>query len=130
MKAIFRLFVFILLVAGWGLAALSVHVVRTPDQIPITILTKNRLDWRETYTDTTKWTMEDVPRHPLLIERILQTGKSDVLNHVVDLKDGDVQQQLTDALEDGQQREASKRDATREQLARRVFRWPWEQRKL
>ena len=40
MKTIFRLLVFVLLVAGWGLAALSVHVVRTPEQVPVTLVTK------------------------------------------------------------------------------------------
>ncbi len=41
MKTIFRLIVCLLLIVGWGLAALSLHVVRTPDSIPITLVPRN-----------------------------------------------------------------------------------------
>ena len=52
MKSIIRLFVCLLLIVGWGLAALSLHVIRTPGEIPISLVTKDRFGITDTYVDT------------------------------------------------------------------------------
>ncbi len=127
MKSIFRLFVLVLLLVGWGLAALSLHVIRTKEQIPITLVTKDRLGIADTWVDTTMWTMDDVGKHPIVVERLLRSHKTDVLKHVVDPKNGDVEQQLGDALE----RAAVDQQTPKEnvvQFARRTVRWPWEKK--
>ena len=84
MKKMFRLIVSVLLVAGWSLAALSLHVVRGDHKI--VIIPKQSIDWvhgwRETYVDTRNWTLDDVAEHPALVNRLIQTGKVDVLQHV------------------------------------------------
>jgi hypothetical protein len=98
MKSIFRLFVCLLLVVGWGLAALSLHVVRTPDEVP-TLVPKEKLDYRDTYVDTTKWTIDDVAKHPAVVTRLIRAGKADAIKHVVPDKNGDVPSQLGDALQ-------------------------------
>lgn len=98
MKSIFRLFVCLLLVVGWGLAALSLHVVRTPDDIP-TLVPKEKLDYRDTYVDTTKWTIDDVGKHPAVVTRLIRAGKADAIKHVVPDKNADVSSQLGDALQ-------------------------------
>src|SRR5688500_17794825 len=127
MKTLFRFFVLVLLIGGWGLAALSVHVVPTPGEIPVTVVTKDRLCIRDIYVDTTKWTMDDVPKHPAVVERLIESGKADVLKHVVDPKGGDVEAQLSGAL--GLEAEPDERDVEgmAGRMARRAgFRWPWE----
>ena len=99
MKTIFRLLVFVLLVAGWGLAALSVHVVRTPEQVPVTLVTKERLGIRDTYVDTTKWTLDDVSKHPGVVEQLVRSGKVESIKHVAPKDSGDLISQITDALQ-------------------------------
>jgi hypothetical protein len=99
MKTIFRLLVFVLLVAGWGLAALSVHVVRTPEQVPVTLVTKERLGIRDTYVDTTKWTLDDVSKHPGVVEQLVRSGKVESIKHVAKQEAGDLISQITDALQ-------------------------------
>jgi hypothetical protein len=98
MKGIFRLLVFLLLVGGWGLAALSLHVVRTPGQIPITLVTKHRLGIFDTWVDTTKWTLADVSKHPAVVEQLVRSGKIEAIRHVAQPNGGDLMSQITDAL--------------------------------
>lgn len=107
-KTIFRLVVLLLLVVGWGLAGLSLHVIRTPDEIPITLVPKERFGISDTYVDTRQWTLDDVPNHPALVGKLVRTGKADVLRHVV--KDGsDVSNELGQALQRaGDRREQEK----------------------
>ena len=125
MKAIFRLFVLILLVAGWGLAALSLHVIRTKEQIPITLITKDKFGLTDTWVDTTTWTMQDVAKHPIVVERLIRSHKTDVLKHVVDPKQGDIEQQLGDAPERAAVDEDTSKDAA-VRFARRAVGWRWE----
>jgi hypothetical protein len=84
MKTIIRLIVCLLLVIGWGLAALSLHVVRTADTIPITLVTKERFGITDTYVDTREWTLNDAAQHPLLVQKLVNVGKADLLKHVVE----------------------------------------------
>jgi hypothetical protein len=99
MKTIFRLLVFVLLVAGWGLAALSVHVVRTPEHVPVTLVTKQRLGIRDTYVDTTKWTLDDVSKHPGVVAQLINSQKVDALKHLAQPNGSDVASQISDALQ-------------------------------
>jgi hypothetical protein len=83
MKWMFRLFVLVLLLAGWGLAALSLHVVLAPGTPGrLAIIPKDRLGFTDTWADVRGWTIEELPNHPSLITRLIQTGKTDLLSHV------------------------------------------------
>ena len=74
MKKIFKFLVFILLIGGWALAALSLHVIRTPQKV--IVVPKNRLHYEGTYVDTRDWTPDDVKNHEALVERLVATGKT------------------------------------------------------
>ena len=91
MKNMFRLIVLILLLGGWTLAALSLHVIRGEGS-RIVVIPKKSLDYHEIYVDTRKWTMDDVGRHPALVSRLIQNGKADLLQHVAPEKKGDALQ--------------------------------------
>jgi hypothetical protein len=95
MKSLFRLIVLVLLLVGWGLAALSLYVVRTPEKIGI--VTKTNLHWRDTYVDTRQWTIDDVAKHPALVDRLIKADKTNLLSHVARPQDG---RDLKTALED------------------------------
>lgn len=105
MKSIVRLITLLLLIGGWGLAALALHVVRTPDEVPITLVPKDRLGLIDTYVDTTKWTLDDAANHPAVVEKLVQCGHADALRHVVDPKGGDVAEQLTNAISHASKKE-------------------------
>jgi hypothetical protein len=96
MKALVRLIVLVLLIAGWGLAALSLHVIRAQGD-RIVLIPKQRLSITDTYVDARTWTIASVGDHDALIERIIQSGKADQFAYVVDDPKGDVARQLNDA---------------------------------
>jgi len=84
---------FVLVVAlmfgGWALAAASLHVVRAPGTmafgyIPfkVQLITKNAITFRETYVDTTKWTVVDAQAHQDFVNRLDQLNKTDLVAHV------------------------------------------------
>ncbi|MBC8106919.1 MAG: hypothetical protein H7Z14_10045 [Anaerolineae bacterium] len=102
MKTLFRLIVLVLLVAGWGLAALSLHVVRArgaqSGNDRIVLIPKQRLNLTDTYVDARAWTLANVGEHEQLVERIIQSGKADSFAYVVEDPKGDVERQLEDAL--------------------------------
>src|SRR4051812_1235967 len=81
MKTLFRLIVLLLLVVGWGLAALALHIVRTPERV--VVIPKNQLGIRDIYADTRTWTPADLPKHADLVQRLVQAGKAESLRHVV-----------------------------------------------
>lgn len=83
MKAIAKTFKFLVVVtwlAGWALAALSLHVVRTPDKIGI--VPKDELNIKDTYVDTRTWTTETAFAHPMLTKRIFASGKDHLFVHL------------------------------------------------
>ena len=91
MSKMFRLVVLVLLAGGWTLAASAIHVIRTPGQgvpyVPeswgrITVITKDRLGFKDTYADARKWTTADVAARPALEARLNALGKSELLKHV------------------------------------------------
>ena len=110
MKKLFRLIVLVLLVSGWGLAAASLHVVR--DQKRIVVIPKQRLELRDIYLDTSKWALDDVAKHPAVVNRLIQNGKADVLQHVAPEATGDaLPEVLHAAIERGPQKAPATRPA-------------------
>jgi len=103
-KSIVRFVGLLLILSGWIVAGLCLHVVRTPDpdnpqQSKLLVVPKNRLDVNDTYVDARGWTMQDVTAHPMLVLRLLEAGKADQLKYLADPKSNkDVATQLTDAL--------------------------------
>src|SRR5436190_4389451 len=98
MKRILRLIVAVVLVAGWMLAASSLHVVRTAGS-PI-MIPKDRLALRDTYVDVRNWTLDDVSNHPGVVKRLIATGKVDALAGTVKTSAGkdDLVAQLNTAI--------------------------------
>jgi hypothetical protein len=74
MKKVFLFLMFLFLLAGWALAAASLHVVRTQGAIPkvgaILLVPKDRLTYRETYVDVSGWTSDRLANHPSLGRKI------------------------------------------------------------
>ncbi|MBV8782503.1 MAG: hypothetical protein JO353_13990 [Phycisphaerae bacterium] len=85
-----------LLFTGWGLAALSLHVVRTPSAVAL--IPKFRLGITDTYVDTRHWTLTDVSDHPAVVKRVLETGQSDLLRHITGEDGNALERQLADAI--------------------------------
>ena len=84
---------FVLVVAlmfgGWALAAASLHLVRAPGTmafgyIPfkVQLITKNAITFRDTYVDTTKWSVADAQAHQDFVNRLDQLNKSDLVAHI------------------------------------------------
>lgn len=81
MKAIVRMFVTLLLLVGWGLAASSLHVVWTGES-PI-VIPKHRLGVADTYVDVSKWkSVDDVSNHAVVCRRLIATDKTECLSHL------------------------------------------------
>jgi hypothetical protein len=87
---VFKLFKYTFLLAfifgGWALAAASLHVVRAPGTMVygylpanVQVMTKNALTFKDTWVDTTKWTVADVDSHPDFVGRLEQTNKADLV---------------------------------------------------
>jgi hypothetical protein len=98
MRHLFRFIVFVLLVGGWSLAAASLYVVRTTGQ-KVVVIPKDHISFKDTYVDTRAWTLDNVRQHPAVVKRMIAEGKADLLANTVDPSRGDVQAQLTEAIE-------------------------------
>ena len=104
MKSIFRFIGFSLTISGWAVAALCLHVIRTPNpsnpaESKLVVIPKSRLGITDTYVDARNWTLADVPLHAALVSRILDAGQADQFKYLTDPKSGsDAQAQITDAL--------------------------------
>jgi len=89
-KKLFKfLFVVALMFGGWALAAASLHVVRAPGTMAfgyvpfkVQLITKNAITFRDTYVDTTKWSVADAEAHKDVVNRLDQLNKGDLLAHV------------------------------------------------
>lgn len=98
-KTLFRMVVVVLLLAGWGLAALSLHVIRTPQTV--TVVPKNRLGLSDTFVDTREWTLEQAGGHARVVERLIEVEKAAVLQHLAaDASETELVRRLRDAVED------------------------------
>ena len=87
----------LLFLAGWSLAALSLHVVRLPEGF-IGLLPKDHLTITDTYLDVRPWTAADAPAHPDFVKRIVQANRTEWLKHLSDPAKRDVADQLTEML--------------------------------
>jgi hypothetical protein len=96
MKKLFRLTTLALLVGGWTLAAAALHVVRTPGHV--IVVPKDRLGFQETYVDARHWTIQNVSQHPVVSARLVSLGKAPLLAYTVENPNGDVQEQLAEAI--------------------------------
>jgi hypothetical protein len=92
------------MISGWAVAALSVYVIRTPDpadpqKSKLIVVPKNHLDFNDTYVDARGWTIADVPNHPIIFARVLETEHEDQMKYLADPKSNkDIKTQLNDAL--------------------------------
>jgi hypothetical protein len=77
MQGIFRLFVAALVIVGWSLAALSLHVVQTHGGVQL--ITKNQLGIADTFVDARQWSREDEQTHRTLYDRLCQLDKTAIL---------------------------------------------------
>jgi hypothetical protein len=104
-KLLFRLTLLSVLLSGWGMAALSLHVVRTPDRIGL--IPKQRLGITDTYVDARKWTLSDLPAHAQLVQRVLQANKAELFGYLTDPNHGDAADQLNAAIRGAPTQESS-----------------------
>ncbi len=106
MKLIARLVTLVLLAGGWCVAAMCIHVVRTPDPVDssrskLVIVPKDRLGIADTYVDARSWTHGDIAQHSDVIERMIRAGKADALKYLTDAKStAEVKSQLIEAMSD------------------------------
>ena len=99
-KNMFRLMVLALLVGGWAVAASALHVVWTGEKL--SVMSKDHLGVRDTYVDTSAWTANDVAAHPIVVKRLIETGKADVLSKAFEMKTGEqLVREIEDAIEKG-----------------------------
>ena len=80
MKNLFRVFVTLLLVAGWGLAASALHVVRSPEGI--VVIPKEKLAAKDTYVNVSKWDAATAQAHESVVKRLIETNHAGKLSHV------------------------------------------------
>lgn len=119
MKSILRFICLVLMVSGWVVAALCLHVVRTPDpadahQSKLVVIPKQRLGVADTYVDARDWTMADVPAHGPLILEMLNAQKGNELKFLSDPNSKQsVEIQLVDALTAAQKGTPSAAPTTR-----------------
>ena len=74
----------VLLLVGWGVAALAVHVVVVPHEKDdgseswrVVVVPKERLGVDDTYVDTRAWTEQEAAEHAALLARLTDAGKGD-----------------------------------------------------
>ena len=94
MKKLFKLLVVLVLLGGWVLASRSLYLVRAPGKllgIPKTewagkfaLITKDCMGWRDTYADTSHWSPTDLANHPVLVQRIKESGHKDLIAHLTE----------------------------------------------
>ena len=106
LKLAWRLIFLTLFLAGWGIAALAIHVVVVPangsssasgdgDGFHVLVIPKNRFAIKDTYADTRGWTAEEAARHEALMSRLVEAGQADELGHLLG---GTIRQKLDDLL--------------------------------
>lgn len=78
MKMIGRLLVLVVLLFNVVmLLGLSVHVVKSGRTVKV--VAKDHLTLVDTYNDVTNWSSDDVQHHPLLVGRLMETGRLDMI---------------------------------------------------
>ena len=100
MKNVFRVIVTLLLLGGWLLSALSLHVVRAPNGI--VVIPKERVGVKDTYVDVTKWDLPRVGSHPDVVGRLIETNHVEKLSHVTkSVSSDDLVSQIQAAVKEG-----------------------------
>ena len=93
LRTAWRLLFVGLLLGGWSLAALALHVVLVPAapesatagrEFKVLVLPKNRLGLADTFADTRGWTPEDAAAHEALVSRLVEAGHAGRLGHLFD----------------------------------------------
>jgi len=83
MKKILRMLFVVLLLGGWSVAALALHIVIAQGSpARVIVVPKNQLGIRQTYVDTRQWTIGDVASHPEITHRLIDTGKASALSQL------------------------------------------------
>lgn len=119
MKSIIRFITLVLMISGWVVAALCLHVVRTPDpQDPhlskLVVIPKQQLGIKETYVDARNWTMADVPDHGSLVLELIRADKLNELKFLGDpASKQSIEIQLVDALTTAQRNAPAASSTTR-----------------
>ena len=117
-KRIISMVGFAFAISGWILAALCLHVVRTPDvnnptKSVLVVIPKDRLRITDTYVDARQWTMADVPAHRGLVLRMIYADKANQLQFLGDPSSReDIETQLTEALANSKDDSSSYRHAS------------------
>ena len=78
MLSLIRFAMVIVLLAGWGLAAMSLHVIRTANGVQL--IPKNELSATDTYVDVRQWSSDDESKHPVLLARLQQLDRTQLLD--------------------------------------------------
>jgi hypothetical protein len=94
-RTIFRLTFWSVFLAGWGLAALSLHVVRTPSKIGL--IPKEHLGFTDTFVDARTWKLSDLSAHPDLVQRVLEADRAELFAYLTDPNRGDAATQIAQA---------------------------------
>jgi hypothetical protein len=97
-KQLFRAIVVVLLAGGWALASAAVHVIRVPGQSFPVVITKERLNYKDTYVDTRNWTASEDAAHPAVVSRLIELHQSDLLAHTVNTSKVSAETQLRAAI--------------------------------
>lgn len=117
------------MVSGWIVAALCLHVVRTPDprnpeKSVLVVIPKDRLRLSETYVDARQWTMSDVPAHRGLVMRMIYADKAGQLQFLADPNNReDIEAQLTDVLANARSDEDRHASTAKSSTRANGFRW-------
>lgn len=86
MKWFIRILLTVLLIGGWIVAALCVHVVHSVNivsgQDRFGLLPKARWNFQNTYVDVRHWKPADLTANADLVKHIARSGKADLLAHV------------------------------------------------
>jgi hypothetical protein len=97
MKGFIRFVTLGVIVTGWGLAATAMHMIRTPGNL--ILIPKDRLGFQDTYVDARQWTSTDLRQHPAVVARLIHLDRSQAMAFAVDNKRGNIERQLTYAVE-------------------------------
>jgi hypothetical protein len=115
-KTIFRGFVLLVVLCGWSLAALSLHLVRSTGSFAL--VTKSELGVWDTYVDVRQWTLSDVTRHPAVAHRLVESGNAELLASVAPRASGiDLEHKINDAIARAPQAQRPSIDVSREAVA-------------
>ncbi|HEV8606609.1 MAG TPA: hypothetical protein VGQ99_14640 [Tepidisphaeraceae bacterium] len=94
MKKLFKLLLVAILLGGWALAASALYLVRAPGRLAgiprtewagkLVLIPKDCMGWRDTYVDTSRWTPTDLANHPVVVQRIKESGRKDLISHITE----------------------------------------------